>query len=215
MAELGVRVTRMELFKLKKRLEVADRARQLLEEKRKILAMELMKYVDKIRELRENVNRSLADLYDALVDAEMLMGKSVVRGLLIPSADRFEIEESSRSTIGISIPVLKLKMTKGFMATNPYSFITTSTKLDEIAGKVDDVLISVVELAEAQATVKRLAEELDKVKRRVNALERIVIPKIQRRIKYIEMRLEEMEREDMFRLKRIKTCLERRRRTGV
>jgi len=205
----------MELFKLKKRLEVADRARQLLEEKRKILAMELMKYVDKIRELRENVNRSLADLYDALVDAEMLMGKSVVRGLLIPSADRFEIEESSRSTIGISIPVLKLKMTKGFMATNPYSFITTSTKLDEIAGKVDDVLISVVELAEAQATVKRLAEELDKVKRRVNALERIVIPKIQRRIKYIEMRLEEMEREDMFRLKRIKTCLERRRRTGV
>jgi len=215
MAELGIRVTRMELFKLKKRLEIADRARQLLEEKRKILAMELMKYVDRIRELRENVDRSLADLYDALIDAEMTMGKSVVRGLLIPSTDRFEIEESSRSTIGISIPILKLKMTRGFMATNPYSLITTSTKLDEIASRVDDVLVSVVELAEAQATVKKLAEELDKVKRRVNALERIVIPKIQHRIRYIEMRLDEMEREDMFRLKRIKTRLERRRRAGV
>jgi V/A-type H+-transporting ATPase subunit D len=209
MSREAVRVTRMELLKLKKNLEVAIRARNLLEEKRNVLAMELLDYIKKISSSQEKIDEKMRKAYDAFIEAQMALGKIGIRSTIVSfPPDRFSIEEKYRSIMGIKIPILNLIENKTQI---PYNFLSTSSKLDEVAFHMNEVIKATIEVAEAQATIKKLAEELKKIKRRVNALDRIIIPRIRNRIKYIEERLSEMERETIFRIKRIKYLLEKRK----
>lgn len=209
MSREAVRVTRMELLKLKKSLEVAIRARNLLEEKRNVLAMELLDYIKKMGLAQEKIDERMKKTHDAFIEAQMVLGKMGIRSAIVSiSPDRFSIEEKYRSIMGIRIPILNLIENKTQI---PCNFLSTSSKLDEVAFHMNEVIKATIEVAEAQATIKKLAEELKKIKRRVNALDRIIIPRIRNRIKYIEERLSEMERETIFRIKRIKYLLEKRK----
>ncbi len=209
MSREAVRVTRMELLKLKKSLEVAIRARNLLEEKRNVLAMELLNYIKKMGLAQEKIDERMKKAHDAFIEAQMVLGKMGIRSAIVSiSPDRFSIEEKYRSIMGIRIPLLNLIENKMQI---PCNFLSTSSKLDEVAFHMNEVIKATIEVAEAQATIKKLAEELKKIKRRVNALDRIIIPRIRNRIKYIEERLSEMERETIFRIKRIKYLLEKRK----
>jgi V/A-type H+-transporting ATPase subunit D len=213
MSREAVRVTRMELLKLKKSLEVAIRARNLLEEKRNVLAMELLDYIKKMGLAQEKIDERMKKTHDAFIEAQMVLGKMGIRSAIVSiSPDRFSIEEKYRSIMGIRIPILNLIENKTQI---PCNFLSTSSKLDEVAFHMNEVIKTTIEVAEAQATIKKLAEELKKIKRRVNALDRIIIPRIQNRIKYIEERLSEMERETIFRIKRIKYLLEKRKITEI
>lgn len=204
-----VRVTRMELLKLKKSLEIAYRARNLLEEKRNVLAMELLNYIRKISLAQRKIDEKTRKAYDAFIEAQMVIGKMGIRSTIVSvSPDRFSIEEKFRSIMGIKIPILNLIENKEKI---PCNFLSSSSKFDEVAFHMNEVIKVAIEVAEAQATIKKLAEELKRIKRRVNALDRIIIPRIQNRIKYIEERLSEMERETIFRIKRIKYLLEKRK----
>ncbi|MFH7859639.1 MAG: V-type ATP synthase subunit D [Candidatus Aenigmatarchaeota archaeon] len=209
MSREAVRVTRMELLKLKKSLEVAIRARNLLEEKRNVLAMELLDYIKKINLAQEKIDEKIRKAHNAFLEAQMVLGKIGIRSAIVSiSPDRFSIEEKYRSIMGIRIPMLNLIENKIQI---PYNFLSTPSKLDEVAFHMNEVIKTTIEVAEAQATIKKLAEELKRIKRRVNALDRIIIPRIRNRIKYIEERLSEMERETIFRIKRIKYLLEKRK----
>ncbi|MEM3507718.1 MAG: V-type ATP synthase subunit D [Nitrososphaerota archaeon] len=209
MSREAVRVTRMELLKLKKSLEVAIRARNLLEEKRNVLAMELLDYIKKINLAQEKIDEKIRKAHNAFLEAQMVLGKIGIRSAVVSiSPDRFSIEEKYRSIMGIRIPMLNLIENKIQI---PYNFLSTPSKLDEVAFHMNEVIKTTIEVAEAQATIKKLAEELKRIKRRVNALDRIIIPRIRNRIKYIEERLSEMERETIFRIKRIKYLLEKRK----
>jgi V/A-type H+-transporting ATPase subunit D len=213
MSREAVRVTRMELLKLKKSLEVAIRARNLLEEKRNVLAMELLDYIKKMGLAQEKIDERMKKAHDAFIEVQMVLGKMGIRSAIVSiSPDRFSIEEKYRSIMGIRIPILNLIENKTQI---PCNFLSTSSKLDEVAFHMNEVIKTTIEVAEAQATIKKLAEELKKIKRRVNALDRIIIPRIQNRIKYIEERLSEMERETIFRIKRIKYLLEKRKITEI
>jgi V/A-type H+-transporting ATPase subunit D len=213
MSREAVRVTRMELLKLKKSLEVAIRARNLLEEKRNVLAMELLDYIKKMGLAQEKIDERMKKAHDAFIEAQMVLGKMGIRSAIVSiSPDCFSIEEKYRSIMGIRIPILNLIENKTQI---PCNFLSTSSKLDEVAFHMNEVIKTTIEVAEAQATIKKLAEELKKIKRRVNALDRIIIPRIQNRIKYIEERLSEMERETIFRIKRIKYLLEKRKITEI
>jgi len=213
MSREAVRVTRMELLKLKKSLEVAIRARNLLEEKRNVLAMELLDYIKKMGLAQEKIDERMKKTHDAFIEAQMVLGKMGIRSAIVSiSPDRFSIEEKYRSIMGIRIPILNLIENKTQI---PCNFLSTSSKLDEVAFHMNEVIKATIEVAEAQATIKKLAEELKKIKRRVNALDRIIIPRIRNRIKYIEERLSEMERETIFRIKRIKYLLEKRKITEI
>lgn len=213
MSREAVRVTRMELLKLKKSLEVAIRARNLLEEKRNVLAMELLDYIKKINLTQEKIDEKIRKAHNAFMEAQMALGKIGIRSAIVSiSPDRLSIEEKYRSIMGIRIPILNLIENKIQI---PYNFLSTSSKLDEVAFHMNEVIKTTIEVAEAQATIKKLAEELKRIKRRVNALDRIIIPRIRNRIKYIEERLSEMERETIFRIKRIKYLLEKRKITEI
>ncbi|MEM2553855.1 MAG: V-type ATP synthase subunit D [Nitrososphaerota archaeon] len=208
-----IKTTRMELLKLKKSLEVAIRARNLLEEKRNVLAMELLDYIKKMNLAQEKIDEKMKNAHNAFIDAQMALGKIGIKSAIVSiSPERFSLEEKYRSIMGIRIPIINLIENKIQI---PYNFLSPSSKLDELALHVNEAIKAIIEAAEAQATIKKLAEELKKIKRRVNALDRIIIPRIKNRIKYIEERLSEMERETIFRIKRIKYLLEKRKITEI
>ncbi|MEM2493888.1 MAG: V-type ATP synthase subunit D, partial [Nitrososphaerota archaeon] len=131
MSREAVRVTRMELLKLKKSLEVAIRARNLLEEKRNVLAMELLDYIKKMNLAQEKIDEKMKNAHNAFIDAQMALGKIGIKSAIVSiSPERFSLEEKYRSIMGIRIPIINLIENKIQI---PYNFLSPSSKLDELA----------------------------------------------------------------------------------
>lgn len=199
----GVHPTRMELLTLRKRRTIAERGRDLLREKLDALMIEFFQFVREISTLRARAQRLLAEAYESFVEAQMAMGSMKLEQTSVGVEDRFSIESKSRNVIGVTIPYVQVNVRplSGF----PYSVYDTSIKLDEATLKMADAIKAIAELSSAEAAVKKLAEAIAATKRRVNSLEYVIIPRVLATIRYIEMHLEEAEREDFFRLKRIKS----------
>jgi len=198
----GVHPTRMELLTLRKRRKIAERGRDLLREKLDALMLEFFQFVREIATLRAKAQELLAQAYESFVEAQMAMGYMKLEQTSIGVEDRFSIDSKSRNVIGVTIPYIQvnLKPLEGF----PYNVYDTSIKLDLATLKMAEAIKAIAELSSAEAAVKKLAEAIAATKRRVNSLEYVVIPRMLATIRYIEMHLEEAEREDFFRLKRIK-----------
>jgi V/A-type H+-transporting ATPase subunit D len=199
----GVHPTRMELLTLRKRRKIAERGRDLLREKLDALMIEFFQFVREIAALRTKAQNVLAQAYDNFVEAQMAMGYTKLQQTSIGVEDRFTIETKTRNVIGVTIPYIQVnvKPLSGF----PYNVYDTSIRLDEATLKMTDAIKAIAELSSAEGAVKKLAEAIAATKRRVNSLEFVVIPRMLGTIRYIEMHLEEAEREDFFRLKRIKS----------
>ena len=199
----GVHPTRMELLTLRKRRTIAERGRDLLREKLDALMIEFFQFVRDISALRAKAQRLLAEAYESFVEAQMAMGYMKLEQTSVGVEDRFSIDSKSRNVIGVTIPYIQVnvKPLNGF----PYNIYDTSIKLDEATLKMADAIKAIAELSSAEAAVKKLAEAIAATKRRVNSLEYVIIPRLLSTIRYIEMHLEEAEREDFFRLKRIKS----------
>lgn len=204
----GVNPTRMELLKLKGKVKLAKKGYKLLKEKRDALIMEFFNILDQVKGLRERVERELAEAYRALILAEMSIGALKVREASLTVASIPELELEIRNIMGVRVPMLELNLEERSVLERGYSLQDTSSQLDEASRKFERALLSVLELAEIEKSVYLLANEIEKTKRRVNALENILIPKLEATVKYIDMRLEEMERENFFKLKMIKTRIE-------
>lgn len=199
----GVHPTRMELLTLRKRRKIAERGRDLLREKLDALMIEFFQFVREITALRSKAQNLLAEAYDDFVGAQMAMGYTRLQQSSIGVDDRFSIETKTRNVIGVTIPYIQVnvKPLSGF----PYNVYDTSVRLDEATLRMAEAIKAIAELSSAEAAVKKLAEAIAATKRRVNSLEYVVIPRMLGTIRYIEMHLEEAEREDFFRLKRIKS----------
>ncbi len=204
----GVNPTRMELLKLKGKVKLAKKGYKLLKEKRDALIMEFFNILDQVKGLRERVEKELAEAYRALILAEMSIGALKVREASLTVASIPELELEIRNIMGVRVPMLELNLEERSILERGYSLQDTSSQLDEASRKFERALLSVLELAEIEKSVYLLANEIEKTKRRVNALENILIPKLEATVKYIDMRLEEMERENFFKLKMIKTRIE-------
>jgi V/A-type H+-transporting ATPase subunit D len=199
---MNVHPTRMELLALRKRMEIAERGRELLREKLDALMIEFFEFVREISALREKAETSLEAAYRAFSEAQMIMGYSKLGELSYGVEDRFDIVAKTRSIIGVSIPSVQVEVKP--LSSYPYSVIDTSARLDEATMAMVEAVKVLVELSGIEAAVTKLAEAIASVKRRVNSLEYIIIPRMDNTIRFIRMYLEEREREDFFRLKRIK-----------
>ncbi len=199
----GVHPTRMELLTLRRRRTIAERGRDLLREKLDALMIEFFQFVREITALRTKAQELLAQAYDDFVVAQMAMGYTKLEQTSVGVEDRFTIETKTRNVIGVTIPYIQVnvKPLSGF----PYNVYDTSITLDEATLRMADAIKAIAELSSAEAAVRKLAEAIAATKRRVNSLEYVVIPRLLGTIRYIEMHLEEAEREDFFRLKRIKS----------
>jgi V/A-type H+/Na+-transporting ATPase subunit D len=205
----GINPTRMELLKLKDKEKLAVKGHSLLKEKRNALIMEFFNILERVKGSRKNVEKQLAEAYKDLATAQITMGDMAVRKASLAVKESVEVDIDSRSIMGVVVPVIESKTTKTrTMVERGYGFVDTSVKLDEAAKKFEESIKLIIELGEIEKTILLLAKEIESTKRRVNALEHIIIPRIENTVKYIDMRLEEMERENFVRLKMIKKTME-------
>ena len=207
----GIKPTRSELLKVKKRLELADKGRRLLKEKRDALFQELQKAVSRLRIKRKEVREQLSAGYRAQTKAEMVMGTEEVREISLTTARELPIHLEKNFVMGVAVPSITPEWKDLTVLQHGYGMIGTSVTVDETVQRMELGLKSVIELAEIEETVVRLALEMQKTKRRVNALDYVILPRYQNTLKYIRMRLDEIERENFIRLKKVKSLLEKRK----
>ena len=204
----GINPTRMELLKLKDREKLAVKGHSLLKEKRNALIMEFFNILERVKGSRENVEETLKEAYKDLTAAQVVMGDLAVKKSAMSVKESVEIDIDSRSVMGVVVPLIESETSQRTMVERGYGFLDTSVKLDEAARKFEESIKLIIELGEIEKTIILLAGEIESTKRRVNALEHIIIPQLENTVKYIEMRLEEMERENFVRLKMIKKTME-------
>lgn len=204
----GVNPTRMELLRLKSRAKLAEKGHRLLREKRDALIAEFFDILDEARGIRRRAEDSLMSAFRSLTLAQATLGTERVSGSAISVKSEIDLTVDSRSIMGILVPVLEASSPKRHILERGYGMIDTSHQLDDAASRFEDALAVIVQLAEMEKSLQALGEEITKTKRRVNALEYIVLPRLTATVKYIEMRLDEMERENFFKLKRIKAMME-------
>jgi V/A-type H+-transporting ATPase subunit D len=203
----GIHPTRMELLALRKRRDIAERGRDLLREKLDALMIELLENVRKIAELRERSHTLLQEAYNLFIEAQMVHGLMRLEQFAMGVEDRFELDTKTRNVIGVTLPHVQIKVSP--IKTAPYNLLATSAKLDESTMKMVEALKAIAALSSAEASTRKLAQAIASTKRRVNSLDYVIIPRVHQSIRYIQMHLEEREREDFFRLKRIKRRMEK------
>ena len=206
----GINPTRMELLSLKNRTKLAVKGHGLLKEKRDALIKEFFDILDRVKGVREAAERSLKEANEALLEAQIAMGDLAVRKASISVKESIDVDIKSRSVMGVSVPVTNVKMEERSIIDRGYSFSDTTIQLDEAAKKFEESIKFLIELGEVEKTIFLLAEEIEATKRRVNALEHIMIPRFENTEKYIDMRLQEMERENFVRLKMIRSTIEKK-----
>lgn len=203
----GVNPTRMELLKLKDREKLAIKGHGLLKEKRNALIMEFFNILDRVKGLRENVEKKLEQSFADFIIAKTMIGDYAVMKAAMSVKGSLDISVDTRNIMGVTVPVIEHENMKKSMTERGYGLVDTSVKLDESSRGFEEAIELILELSEIEMTVKLLAGEIESTKRRVNALEHIIIPRLENTVRYIEMRLEEMERENFVRLKMIKKTM--------
>jgi V/A-type H+-transporting ATPase subunit D len=203
----GIHPTRMELLALRKRRDIAQRGRDLLREKLDALMIEFFENVRQISLVRERSHLLLQQAYSLFVEAQMVHGLTRLEQFAVGVEDHFDLDTRTRNVIGVTLPQLEIRAST--IKTVPYNLLATSAKLDEATMKMGEALRAIAELSSAEASTRKLAQAIASTKRRVNSLDYVIIPRVLHSIRYIQMHLEEREREDFFRLKRIKRRMEK------
>jgi len=194
----------MELLRLKKRLKVAVRGHKLLKDKFDELMKNFMQLVNESRRLRQEVESALADSMQGFMMARAVMSREALEGAIAFPKVKAEITASVKNVMSIQVPAFQLVEPEYKGGIYPYGFAQTSGELDQAIRKLSDSLKSLIELAEVEKTVELLAAEIERTRRRVNALEYVMIPQLQEKIKFIVMKLDENERGNLTRLMKIK-----------
>jgi len=207
----NVKPTRMELLKLRKRVKLADKGHRLLKEKRDALISEFMVVIKEYKDARKRVEETLKVAFYNLLMAEVLLGSRDLEQISGITLRDINLDFMIKNIMGVSVPIMRVDNLIRRVHERGYGFLSTNAKLDDAAKNFEESILSIVKLAEVEESVRRIAEEVEKTKRRVNALEYIVIPRLKATIKHIEMRMEEIERESFLRLKKIKASLEARK----
>jgi V/A-type H+/Na+-transporting ATPase subunit D len=206
-----VKPTRMELIRKREQIRLAEGGRDLLREKMDALVREFFRVMNEVSTSREELER-----YARVADRSLLIAQAVDDPVALKSASfatrrRVVLDIESRSIMGVSIPVIGKKSLSLSALERGYSIIGTSGRVDEVAEKFEAELDLIIGLAETETTLRRIGQEILMTRRRVNALEQVMIPELYRQTKYIKITIEEREREDIFRLKKVKRMLDRRK----
>jgi len=205
MASTTVNPTRMELSRLKGRLKTAVRGHKLLKDKRDELMKQFLEIVRKNRELRAKVDKGLEQANAAFTVAAALMSPEMLEQALLYPKQSVELDMTFRNIMSVDVPVYDFR-TKNDDPSEiyPYGFAQTSGELDAALEALNRVFVDMLKLAEVEKTMQLLAEDIEKTRRRVNALEYVMIPQFKENIRYITMKLDENERGNITRLMKVK-----------
>ena len=205
MANIAVIPTRMELTRLKGKLKTARRGHKLLKDKRDGLMKQFMLIVRELRALRKEVEEELMTVHKSFTVASALMSSEALEQALLYPKQSVELTQSSKNIMSVNVPIYHFQTkTKSDADIYPYGFAATSGELDTAVDALGRVFQKMLKLAEVEKSAQLMAEEIEKTRRRVNALEYVMIPDLEKNIKYITMKLEENENATKVRLLKVK-----------
>jgi V/A-type H+-transporting ATPase subunit D len=205
-----VATTRMELLARRAQIALAEQGRELLEQKRTALMRELLRAADRVLARRGALRNAAAAARRALARAEVSAGTEAVRAAAMAARGELALEVQAANVMGVSVPLIEQKAVARPVQGRGYALAGTSVTIDETASAFEAEVDCLIQLAESELRLTRLAAEIQRTSRRVNALEHVLIPRLIAERDYIQMALDERERADHFRLKRVKSALRRR-----
>lgn len=206
-----VSTTRMELLARKAQIALAAQARDLLEKKRTALMRELLQEADIALERSDVLQQAAADAHRALARAKATAGPEAVRSAALASRARLSLQVDTVNVMGVRVPRIEQKSVARSVLGRGYSLAGTSITIDEAASAFEVKVDAIIQLAESELRLTRLAAEIQQTSRRLNALDYMLIPSLKGECDYIKVALDERERSERFRLKLAKRLLERRR----
>ena len=208
MPSTTINPTRQELTRLKNRLRTSVRGHKLLKDKRDELMKQFMDVVRENREVRKRVEEGLMRAHGSFTVAAALMSPEMLEQSLLYPKQSVELEMSFQNIMSVDVPQYQFKTkSEDPGEIYPYGFAATSGELDDAVAALEQVFKDMLHLAEIEKTSQLLAEEIEKTRRRVNALEYVKIPEMQANIKYISMKLDENERANTIRLMKVKDLI--------
>lgn len=201
--KIQINATRMELFKLRKRLSMAVRGHKLLKDKNEGLMKEFLILVKAYKEIRQKVDADLPNCMNSFVLARITSSSLIISTALEQSKGCLEVKTLEKNILNVKVPAFEVSVTEN----NSYSLVDTSVELDSAIGKLKEFFPCIVRVAGLEQSIRFLAKEIEKTRRRVNALEYVLIPQLRESIKFINSKLDEMERSAVCRVMKIKEAL--------
>jgi V/A-type H+-transporting ATPase subunit D len=199
-----VKPTRKNLMAIEERIELSERGHDTLEKKRDGLIMEFMDILDQAQDTRSGLNDAYETAQRKINMARAMDGDVAVRGAAAALKEHPEITTQSKNIMGVVVPQIESSKVRKNLDQRGYGVVGTSARIDEAAEAYEELLDQIILAAEVETAMKKMLEEIETTKRRVNALEFTLLPSLRENQEYIEQKLEEQEREEIFRLKKIK-----------
>ena len=206
MTKMNVNPNRMELRRLKSRLKTAVRGHKLLKDKSDETIRRFMLYIKENKSLRAEIESELAEALKQFMLAAAVNTPQVLEEAVAMPATSVSLQIEETNVMGVSVPKIKI-LESDNKELYPYSFASVTSELDGSIANLSKLLVKLVRLAEVEKTCNMLADEIEKNRRRVNALEYVMIPQLTETIKYISMKLDENERANTIRLMKVKSII--------
>lgn len=210
-----VHPTRMELIRKRAQIALAEQGRDLLKEKMEALIQEFFRIMVTFTESREELEAVSASAERTLLIAQAVDDPVALRSASFATKRQLSVDISGKNIMGVPVPVIQKTSVMLNVMQRGYSIIGTSGRIDETAEKYESAIDIIIRLAETETTLRRLGDEIQMNRRRVNALDQIVIPELKEQAKFIRFTIEEREREDLFRLKKVKKLIERKKKRKI
>ena len=210
-----VNPTRMELIKKNAQIKLAEQGRDLLREKMDALIQEFFHIMDSVSKSRVELESVANSAQRSLLTALAVDDSVTLKSASFATRKGLFIDIKGKNIMGVPVPVLEKKRVSKSVLERGYSIIGVSGRIDEAAEKFELELDLIIESAETETSLKRLGGEIQITRRRVNALEQIMIPELKKQKKYIKNAIDEREREDLFRLKKVKKIIERKKKAAI
>ena len=209
MAKLKVNPTRMALSELKLRLVTAKRGHKLLKDKQDELMRQFINLIKENKKLRVEVEKELSDSFKSFLLASATMSPLFLESAVSFPKEKLSVEIKSKNIMSVNVPEMKFVKEEMEGSIFPYGFVQTSAELDDTVIKLQKVLDNLLSLAEIEKSCQLMADEIEKTRRRVNALEYSTIPNLEETVKDIRMKLDENERATITRLMKVKQMLQK------
>ena len=204
----NVTATKIELFKYKRSSQVASMVQKILDDKRKVLLKNIEEMISEAQKTRGGIWDPLQEIYQSVNESYLSLGVATVDSVAQSTPGVMEVESDVKRVVDVTIPVLSVteKDTKSI----PYGFADTNASIDRGAKLIKDLLPKICKAAEYENSIFSLAKALEKTQKLLNALENVIIPQYKQRVRFILATLEEREREEIARLKKVKASMEKR-----
>ena len=210
-----VHPTRTELLARKNQIGLAEQGSSLLSEKRDALLMEFMSVMDQVLESSRRLQKASAAATYSLAIAKAVDGTVTLRSTAMATKGEVEVDITGTYIMGVPVPEVEKKSIKRSALARGYSLTGVTSRINETAERFEKEIDMVIEIAAVETKLRRLGEEIQKTRRRVNALDYVVVPNLKSQVKYIQSTLDERAREELFRLKKVKKSIEAKKKEAL